>query len=311
MGGVLVSLVVAMALHASGACPTAADVDRQLVPLLGTGAATPLSDVATITHGDDGSLLVSLDDADGHSIGTRRFPRAGSCRDQVETVAVTLAIWEAQIHPEISLRLDRLSSQAPPPSAPTDVTTLRRAPEAASAQNEWSLGAGVAGDWQPGTSGAWAPAGRVELGVGRAGGRLRGRLAVVGVGLGAGSHTLDVAPGQATWWRAFASLGVDYDVVRGRHFASALGVGALGGVASISGKGFAVNQTSRSVDAGGEARARAEWRAGRVRPWLSVSFAVWARRQELDLQGQQPGRQGGVTLGRLEPMAALGADFVW
>jgi hypothetical protein len=300
MCGLLVSLVVAMEIHASGSCPAAADVERQLGPLLGSGAAAPLSDVATLKHGADGALLVSLDDAAGRSIGDRRFSRVGSCREQAETAAVTLAIWEAQIHPEIALRLDRLSPEGAP-AAPPDVTTVRRTADVAPvARAEWSLGAAVAGDWQPGS---WAPAGRVELGARRAGGRLRGRLAVIAVG----THTLDVAPGQASWWRAFASLGADLDVARSRHVSVMLGLGALGGVASISGAGYPVNRTSRSVDAGGELQARGAWRAGRVRPWVSLSLAAWLRRQELDLVGAG----GSAALGRLEPMAAVGADFVW
>ncbi|HEY4187523.1 MAG TPA: hypothetical protein VGP07_20770 [Polyangia bacterium] len=304
VGGLLVSLLLALEIHASGDCPAAADVQRQLGPLLGAEPAASLSDVATIRHDPDGSLFVFLEDREGRPIGDRRFPRAGACRDQLETVAVTLAIWEAQIHPEISLRLDRLSSEAPPPvTTPprSEVTVVKRAaPPAPTETATWSLGAALGAGRQ---ADSWAPAARIELAVGPPGGRWRGRFAAIGVG----RHTLDVPPGQATWWRASASLGVDVDVARGRRWAAVLGGGAVGGLATISGSGFDANRSSRSLDAGGELRARVEWRLGRVQPWLGASLVGWLRPQKIELQGADVQS----SLPRVEPMAALGADVVW
>jgi hypothetical protein len=297
----IASLLLAIEIHGSGDCPGATDVQRQLGPLLGAQTAAGPSDVATIKHGTDGTVSVSLADVGGRPLGDRRFPRAGTCSDQAETVAVTLAIWEAQIHPEIALRLDRLSPEiAPAAPVQPDPTTLSRVSEPPRARTSLSLGAAVAGDWQPG---AWAPAGRAELGVGPAGGRWRARLAVTGVGL----HGRDVSPGRASWWRVFLSAGADYDVARTRRLAVALGAGAVGGVASISGSGYAVDRTSRSLDAGGELRARGQWAAGRVRPWLGVSVVGWLRRQSLELQGAATS----AALPRVESLVALGADFVW
>jgi hypothetical protein len=297
MGLAFLPLLLAIEIRASGDCPGGADVQRKLAPLLEAGTAAGASDIATIKRGADGSLLVALDDAAGRSIQQRRFPRAGTCSDQAETVAVTLAIWEAQIHPEISLRLDRLSPAAPPATVVTVSQAAAPAPRAASVL---SLGLAGAGDWQ---SGAWAPAGRLELGFGRAGGRGRVRLALVG----SGPHTQDVPPGQARWWRGALSLGAEYDVARGDSWALVLGGGALGGVAAISGVGFSVNRTSRSLDVGGEARARAEWRPGVLRPWVGAALTGWLRRQGLDLQGVATA----AALPRVEPAVAVGVDFVW
>jgi hypothetical protein len=118
---------------------------------------------------------------------------------------------------------------------------------------------------------------------------------------------MDVAPGQATWWRTFAQLGADVDVARGARWAAVLGAGGVAGVVSITGQGFAENRTSRSVDLGAEGRLRLEWRPGRVRPWMGGAVVGWLRRQSLDLQGGS----SDASLPRVEPMAALGADFVW
>jgi hypothetical protein len=297
----LASLVLAIEIHGAGECPAAVDVERRLGPLLGAPTAADTADVATIKHAADGTLSVALADNAGRPLGDRRFPRAGSCENRAETVAVTLAVWEAQIHPEIALRLDRLSPEATPAPAPPESTTLRHVPEAPPrAATAFTLGASLAGDWQ---SGAVAPAARVELGLGRPGGRWRARFGVLAVA----RHTIDVVPGRASWWRAALSVGADLDVARGRRFALVFGVDALGGVASISGVGFAMNRTSHSVDAGGGLRARAEWRPGRVRPWVGVSLVGWMRKQSLDLEGEG----AASALPRLEPLAALGADIAW
>jgi hypothetical protein len=298
----VVWLLAALKIQAAGDCPGALDVERHLGPLLGEAVAA--HDVATIARADDGSVSLSLADTSGQPIGARTLPRAGTCSDQAKTVAVTLAIWEAQLHPEISLALDRLASPPPPPPPPPppqpEVAVVARvAPPPAPAARELTLGAAAVGDLQ---AGAWAPGARLELGLGRAGGRWRARLAAVGVG----RHRIDLPPGGASWWRGFVQLGADVDAARGRRWALVLGAGALGGVASIEGAGFPVDHATRSVDVGGEARARLEARVGPVRPWLGAAVAVWARRQALEIQG-------GVSsaLPRAEPGVALGADFAW
>jgi hypothetical protein len=295
--GVLISLLVAIEIHAAGECPDAGEVERQLAPLLGDAVGVPASDVATIARGSDGRLAVTLVDAGGRPIGDRRFPRARSCRDEAQTVAVALAIWEAQIHPEISLRLDRLAPEAPPPAL-SEPTTLRVASVPVAPARVVSLGLAAAGDWQ---AGALAPAARLELGLGR--GRWRARLAVLGVG----RHALDLGPGQVTWWRGFATLGATVDVAAGRLAALVAGAGVATGVVSISGAGYAVDRTTRSLDAGVELGARVESRSGRVRPWLGVSVLGWARRQGLELVGAD----ATSALPRVEPLASAGVEFVW
>lgn len=303
MWGMLAALFAAIEIQATGDCPGAAEVRRRLEPLLDAGSAEGASDVATIKQHADGTLVLSLADAAGRSVGERRFDRGGPCADRADTVAVTLAIWQAQLHPEITLRLDRLSPATPPAPAarpPAEMAAVRPAPAPTpSTPMALSLGAAAAGSWQPGS---WAPAGRLELGIGRPGSRWRARLAALGLA----THTRAVGPGQARWWRAALSLGADLDVVRGPRWALVLGAGALGGVVSISGEGYTTNRTSRSLDAGGELRARGEWRPGRLRPWVGASVAGWLRRQGLDLEGVPVS-----ALPRVEPAAALGVDFVW
>ena len=293
------SLLIALQIQAAGDCPAALDVESALGPLLGDEAA--VRDVATIARAADGSVSLSLADSTGQPIGARTLPRARTCGEQAKSVAVTLAVWEAQLHPEIALGLDRLASE---PASPQEVVTRAAPPPApAPPARELALGVAAVGDLQ---SGAWAPGTRLELALGSTDAWWRVRLAVTGVG----RHHVDLPPGSVSWWRAFVQVGADVDVARGRRWAVVLGAGALGGVVSLAGSGFAADRATRSLDLGGETRARLEARlggSGHVRPWLGATVAVWARRQGLDVQGAD----SSSALPRAEPMAAAGADFVW
>ena len=306
-------LLLALTVRAEGDCPCAREVERELGRLLGDDSAA--RDVATIAGGVDGAVSLALEDASGQPIGARTLPRARTCSEQAKAVAVTLAIREAQLHPEITLGIDRLASaQPPPPPAPREVVGVARAappPSAAPspAAREVTVGLAALGDFQ---SSGWAPGARLDLGVGPRGddaGRWRARLAMVGVG----HHALDLPPGGVTWWRGFVQLGADYDVARGQRWAAALGAGGLGGVVSIAGTGFPVNRTTRSIDLGVEGRARVEVRLGpkgQVRPWVGATVAMWVRRQSLDVLDVQ-GTTTDAALPRTEPMVLLGADFAW
>jgi hypothetical protein len=284
---------IALEIHAKGACPAAADVERQLARLLGAESAQ--RDVATIEAGADGSVSLTLADADGQPVGARSLPHARSCDDQAKAVAVTLAVLEAELHPQVSLGLDRLA----PEPLPAALAVARPAPPPAPAR-ELALGAGVYVDRQ---AGAWAPGARLELALGTVGSRWRARAAAAAVG----RHELDVAPGQASWWRGLVQLGADVDVARGKRAAVTLGAGALGGVVSIAGVGFTVDRSTRSFDLGAEARARFSVRAGGARLWLGAAVEAWARRQGLDLNGAT----SGAALPRVAPVAAAGAEIFW
>jgi len=305
-------LLFALKVQAAASCPTASEVQRELQPLLGAEEVTA-GDRATIALAADASVALSLVDPTGQSIGARTLPRAGSCAEQAKAVAVTLAVWEAQLHPEVSLGLDRLASARPAPApAPVDgapATVLRASPSGSRPARppgsafEVTLGATILGDLQ---ASAWAPGARLELGWGPVGARWRARLAATWVG----RHDLELSPGRVLWWRAFAQLGGDADLARGDRWGVSLGAGLAGGIVSLEGDGFRVDRSTRSLDLGGEARLRAEARlggGGRLRPWVGVLVAVWARRQGLDIQGLMTS----AALPRAEPMAAVGADFAW
>ena len=295
------ALLAMFKIEAAGACPAASDIERQLAPLLPADLESSGGDVARIDEEPDAILTISLVRSDGSLIMRRRLPRAPSCLDQSQTVAVTLAAWEARIHPEISLRLERLS--AAPPSA--DPLLVRNSPgprpSPAAGSIRLGLGAAVGGGWQ---AGSVAPGARLELTLNprnQTESSWRARLAFAGLG----NHSTATPPGRATWWRAYAVLGGDRVARLGRGWAWLCGLGVALGQSSIAGSGFTVDRSTQSFDLGGEASLRIQRRIGPVTPWLGVALAAWLRPQSVEVIGAgSPSR-----LPALEPMVALGADL--
>jgi hypothetical protein len=296
MSGWAVALLVAMKVQAAGSCPAAADVERHLGPLLSSESESMASGVARIDEGVDGGLTISLTSTDGSTVAQRHLPRASSCAEQAEIVAVALAAWEARVHPDISLRLDHLS----PASAPDVLVTRIDVGPPAAEVTHVGLGASLAGDWQRGSI---ASAGRIELTISRGERPWRGRLSLAGLG----THTIDVSSGQASWWRIYGALGADYILRTGPLWDVVVGAAGVLGQASIGGAGFPVNRRTRSADLGGESVLRIQRRVGRITPWVGLAAVVWLRRQGIEVTGSD----GSLALPRVEPMVALGADFRW
>ncbi len=276
-----------------------------LAPLLPVGFFSSATDQAAIVEEPDGTLSVSLARPDGQ-ITRRRLPRAATCTEQAQTVAVALAVWEAQIHPEISLRLDRLAA-APPPSSPASPPpaggdlVIQRASESAPTRSlDLGVGAAAMGAWQPGS---FAPGARLEAILGTTGGAWRARLSIAGVG----THAESLSPGQARWWRLYLALGADYAIRLGRRWDVALGAAGVLGVATVEGVGYTSDRTTRTTDLGVEPMLRIDWRLDAIRPWVGLALVTWLRRQTLDVTGTT----ASLVLPRAEPMVALGTDFDW
>ncbi len=305
MVGAYVWLWLAMAVHGTGGCPTAGDVEAKLAPLLPPGFAGSSADQASIVEDGDGNVTVSLARPDGLFIGQRRLPRAATCVEQAETVAVTLAVWEAQVHPEIALKLDRLATPPPAPPAPTpplktEGVVQRGEPVAPRRPTTLAVGAAALGSWQ---SNSLAPGGRIDATWRSDAQPWRARLSLAGVG----KHTVDLSPGQAGWWRLYAALGADYVLPFASRWSVALGAAGVVAATTIEGSGFAINHTASALDLGAETILRLDVRLAVVRPWAGVGLLTWFRRQSLSVTGISPSRE----LPRLEPVIALGADFCW
>ena len=306
----MVSLLVAawlgMQIQGAGSCPSPGEVEEKLAPLLPVGFAAGSNDLAAVVELADGTLSVSLGRSNGKTVARRRLPRAATCGEQAQTVAVALAVWEAQIHPEISLRLDRLAaspspwSTAPPRAADGDLAIQRAGGGTPPRPLELGLGAAAMGAWQPGSV---APGARLEALLGTAGGPWRARLSVAGLG----THSESLYPGQASWWRLYFALGADYAFLSSRRWDLALGAAGVLGVATVEGASFTADRTTRTTDLGVEFMLRVDLRLGAVRPWLGLAIVSWLRQQTLEVTGMATS----LVLPRAEPMIALGTDFYW
>jgi hypothetical protein len=301
MYGLAAFIWLAMHIQGAGDCPAAADVEAKLGPLLPSGFVSESTDLVVIAEEGDGTLLVSLSRADGRPIAGRRLPRAASCAEQAETAAVALAVWEAQIHPEISLRLDHLAAPPAPISPPgrNDDLAVQSPIDARPAPGRtWALGAAALGSWQPGSV---APGGRLDAESGLVDRPWRWRLSVVGVA----EHRLSLPPGQADWWRLYLTLGADYARPLSRRWSVALGAAGVVGIATAEGAGYSTDRTARSVDVGVEAILRVELQLGVIRPWIGLALVTWLRQQDLAVTGAA----GSLALPRAEPSLVVGADF--
>jgi hypothetical protein len=302
MSGLFVVLWLTMQIQGAGSCPAASEVEARLGPLLPPDFADGSSDRAIIAEGADGALSVSLARPDGKVVDHRRLPPAASCDEQAETVAVTLAVWEAQIHPEISLRLDRLAARSRlPPAAPSVDLAVGRPIEPnlhPTKATTWAVGAGFVDSWQ---SGSLASGGRLDAMLGAVGRPWRWHLSAVGLA----PHALGLGPGQASWWRLNLALGADYALPFGRRWALALGAAGVLGVVFADGSGYSTDRTTTSTDLGVEAMLRVELRLRTLRPWLGLALVTWLRRQTLEVTGVATS----VVIPRAEPLIAVGMDF--
>ena len=305
MSGLLVSLWLAMQIEVAGSCPSAQQIEGELATLLPPDFAADSSDRAVIAE-DGESLTISLARADGRSAARRQLSRTGTCAEQAETVAVMLAVWEAQIHPEISLRLDRIGGRgagrcggaAAGRSRGRRSRDQRRRPPPERSCRPWGRASSVRGSpTRSRREGASTPPWACRIGRCGRGSRSRVSEGTAWASRPArragGGRTSPSAP--TTWFPSGAA---------GRL---ALGAGGVVGVLTATGSGFSSDRTARSVDVGAEIMVRVELKLGVVRPWLGVGLLTWLRRQTVEVTGEKTS----AALPRIEPLIALGADFCW
>jgi hypothetical protein len=295
---------VAPAVRGEGSCPAAAEVARQLTPLLpaSRGADEP-EIVELVFAGAD--AIVRLRGADGRVSHERVLDRAASCDARAEEAAVLVAAWEADLHADVAFPAS--SGPTPAPMAPASPASAG-APAALAAPAPSLVGppgATGAGDPAPGVApvafvakrgegdarpvglavGAEvfvaaagladaAPAGAVEVTL-TTGARVHARLAL----LATGAHELELTPGRVAWRRAALSAGALADLVRGR-VSLQVRASVLAGVVMASGSGFTKNYDATSAEVGADAGLR-------VGVPLTPRFGLWA-----ELSGAAfPGRE--------------------
>jgi len=321
------ALLVAMApiVRLSGpnvACPSADQVDAKLTALLPGVAGPAMPDTATLEEGD-GRLRVVVTRPDGSILGRRDFPRAHACPDLASAVALAIATWESNVHPEFVLGLPQ-DVETPSGVVPAASTPLPAAPVSAAVRAEgdhrtlgspppgrrgsFDLGVGLL--LQAGPDGAsdsftgalsvgatvladWLPEGR------RLGARLGGAAGT--------ARALAIGAGEARWQRVTIAAGPLLRwVMRGPLTAVDLHAELLGAALDVQGSGFVTNADAWTFDAGGGAGARLWLGTGRWRPWLDAGVQAWSRRH---LVYARPSGDE-ASLPRVEGLLTFGLAFV-
>lgn len=309
-------------------CPSAAEVEAQLATLLAPSVPeTSLPDVITLDR-DGSTLRVSVHRPDGSIVGRRMFEGSYPCADLASAVALTIATWESDVHPEFVFAPPAAEEPRPPPApvpsaaVPPLATAIvvPARPEQRPAPRSplgFDLGAALITLAAPRTTGGSVDAG-LALGLG-----LVGAVAQVPGGWGArvalGASTeraVPVAGGEARWRRATAALGGLWRL----RFGDLSGAAPAGDPAPIidvhadvalaalqvRGVGLPANDSSWSADLGGAAGARIWLGRGHWRPSIELGLTFWPRTH---IAYANPVAEG-ARLPRVDVHLALGLSFV-
>lgn len=307
-----------LSIGSSSDCPAASAVATEIAPLLPAGARVATASSPGGRDDDDdrdagrgdtlradivddgGRRWVQLSGGDGRLIDRRELPLSLGCQEAARAAAVLLAAWQFQGRsalPPTPADVPVASPASPASAADTELrrTALPLPPSAP--RNELGLGAGFA----VGRGAAqFVGSAMVEILVGRPEG-LGLRLHAARTSL----YDVPVASGRAEWRRTSLGLG---GTLTGRHggWGGRVEGDLLGAVLSISGDGYAVNETSSQLLLGGAVAGRVIRRVGRADLWLGLTLNVWPGRHQVFLRDAPENRD----LPTFEAAAEAGVDFV-
>lgn len=236
----------------AGACPSSQAIEQRLAGTLSSPAPLGPPDVAQVFRQAD-LLQIQLVSPDAALIAERTLPYAGTCAELADMVAVILATWESDVHPEFA-------RSAAEPVTGTAAGTVVIAPQpvsslASARSSRFDLGAGAGVSLADSltfagiVAGTWIPRGE-GLGV-----RLWGG--------GETYHIVSMGTHDARWRRWMVGAGVDWRKV-GRVAMLDVHGGLALGLLQASGVGFDQNPSASS--------------AGLVVA-LGVRASVWASRR--------------------------------
>ncbi|HVY28892.1 MAG TPA: hypothetical protein VHB79_20185 [Polyangiaceae bacterium] len=316
--GLAQSLVVA----GSAECPAPSAVDARTREILGLSVNQVVAERATVSH-EDAALRVTLRAADAHVLGERLLPAEGSCDEQAAAVAVLLAAWLSDVHPEYVGTLPEA-----PPTPVSAAPATERAPQSAAATPAVVAPPAVPSSRDSAAAKVASPPERptqrrnLELGVAAGGvlssaspapfGSLGVRYLPESTGWGAAlsgtfstPRRTELSPGSVSYFR--------WPLVVGPALRASLGstrldmtAGPAGAWFHLSGVNFQDSRTYDVVVWGGALAARWALPQGRIAPFLEVSGMAFAGARAIVHVGTE---ERAVELPNLELYASLGASF--
>jgi hypothetical protein len=246
-------------------CPSGDEIERRLGAMLSPVPESAPPNVARIRRQGEG-LHVELVGPDAAVIAERQLDSAGACADLAQMVAVVLASWESDVHPEFA--------RPPADLVPARLLETRSGRDDRQARaSRYALAAGL------GTSVAdtaalsgvlaasWYPGG--------------GRLGMRGLALAETDHTLDLGLHQARWHRWVGGLALEW-----RLDGSMTSLDAHAGVAvallQASGADFPENHSAASLAMAPVLGSRGSlWLTSYLGLYLEVDGFYWGRSQIL------------------------------
>jgi len=251
-------------------CPASAQVESTLASMLAdpAGAAPASRDVARLERAG-GALHVELADPQGGVIAERTVAGGGSCAELARIVAIVIASWESDVHPEFVREPADIIQVRRPPPPPERPAATAPPPPAASYDLAGGVSFGQADTLAAGASlgAAWFPRG-------------------VGLGLwaqGAGDlpRTVAVGPHEARWRRWTASLEAARRFTRGA-LAIDPHAGLTLGWVTTEGLDYGQNRSDSAFSPGATAGIRlGQWFARRAALWMDLRGFYFLRQESV------------------------------
>jgi hypothetical protein len=274
------TLLSALPVHVEAdGCPSGTEIERRLEAMLRTTSPKP-ADVARVTRSGSG-LRIDLVSADGVLIAERALEYAGTCAELADMVAVIVASWESDVHPEF----------ARPAAEPVTTTAAAKAESVERPRFHFDIAAGAGAS----LADSVAFGGTATITWFPKGGSLGARLS----GLGETTHTTNVGIRQAHWNRWLVGLELDWRLPGittslGFHGGVALAVLQAGGV------NFDQNASDSSLSPAALAGTR--WSLWVSRHWaafadITANYCLRAQTLRGAETRQLPHLEGLLTLG--------------
>lgn len=286
----LVLAALGLEVRGESDCPGVDEVRARLSAIVPFSEDQRLAERAIIDR-QASTIRVRLESADGNVLGERALATDASCEELAQVVAVVLAAWLGDAHPELVARLPAAANEssvepkAPSPSASPSTPPRKaseRAPRARSAEpaprvansSRWQKRLAVAAavgasagkfGWVPSATAAvsWSPANSLfglELSLGISGERQQA-----------------LGEGQVRWSRFPLTLGPRLRFASERAAFDVL-VGPAVAWLRLEGSGFDETAAFSDVSYGAFGALRLGWKAGSLQPFIEAAPHLWLRR---------------------------------